>query len=737
MQYDYIPEEYVEKNIDLRDYLHIILKRKQIILSILVVVVLFTIVKTYTTTPLYTASSRVLIERNMGNSKLDSQYYLYDPNFLATNIEIITSSNVAKKVVDNLQLATRYRHYFITDTAAKKSFVSALIEPVVSKVKGAASFLQEEKQSPATTISDDQVENREHFDREIIAGIIRGGLRAIPQKETKIVSISYTDKNPLMAQLVANAVVKAYMDEMQEIKLSSSSHSIQWMSDKARNEREKLEHSERELQKFMRENDLVTVEDKITLLPQKLGKFGSQLSQAETDKKEMQDLLRQIKAAGNNLEKLEKIPTLASNEVLKSIRERIYKANLTIKELSKKYGHKHPKMIKARDELRGLNQEKRYEIDRVLASITNAYELATSKEQSFKELLETTKSDMLHLNEKFMQYSIMKREVDSNRVMYESLQSGIKKISVTDQSQNVNIWVMKQARKPGAPSQPNKQKNILIGIFLGLISGLGCAFLVEFLDNTIKNGQDLEEKFGLTVLGTVAELKEKDESIDTFVRDNMLSPMAESFRLIRTGLLLSSPDRPPRTMLITSMGAKEGKTSTSANIARILAQSGNSVVIVDCDLRRPRLHQVFDMKSDIGLSSYLTGTTSESVVQKVPGEELRIIPSGPIPPAPAELLSSEKMKHFVQHLSDKFDFVLLDSPPVESVTDSLALSQYVDGTIIVVRAGKTTKDMLESGLKKFRDVNTRFLGFVLNGMKHNEGRKYYYYGYNSYYAKDE
>ncbi len=245
----------------------------------------------------------------------------------------------------------------------------------------------------------------------------------------------------------------------------------------------------------------------------------------------------------------------------------------------------------------------------------------------------------------------------------------------------------------------------------------------------------MEEKFGLTVLGSIEKLQGKEQKIESFITLNPLSPVAESYRLIRSGLLLSSAERPPKTMLITSMAAQEGKTTTTANLARILAQGDNRVLIIDCDLRRPRIHEIFGIKNDLGLSSFLSGTTEENVIRSAIGEKVDLIASGPIPPTPAELLSSARMKALIEELTDRYDFILLDSPPVESVTDSLALSQCVDGTIVVVRAGKTNHEMLESGMKKLRDVHTHFLGFVLNGLKEPEmGR--YHYGYSSYYATE-
>jgi len=240
---------------------------------------------------------------------------------------------------------------------------------------------------------------------------------------------------------------------MLDIKLSTSNYSLKWMTQKAGEERDKLERSEKALQAFMRANDLVTVENRLTVLPQKLSEFGSQLSRAETEKKELQDLLKQVRSADDDTEKLEKISLFASDAVLKNIRERLYKASQNIQELSKKYGKKHPVMIRAKDELRILKEERRFEIDRVVSTIANSYELAGSKERNMEDLLQETKTEMLNLNEKFMQYSIMKRDVDSNRILYDTLQTSIKKQGVTEQSQSVNIWVIKKADLPMAPSK--------------------------------------------------------------------------------------------------------------------------------------------------------------------------------------------------------------------------------------------------------------------------------------------
>ena len=391
-------------------------------------------------------------------------------------------------------------------------------------------------------------------------------------------------------------------------------------------------------------------------------------------------------------------------------------------------------MIKAKDEIEVLNNEKRYEINRIIASTRNAYELAASKERNVRELLDETKNEVLNLNEKFIQYSILKRDVDSNRVLYDSLESSIKTESVTEQSQSVNIWVVRKADLPEAPSYPNKKRNVMLALILGLVGGIGMAFLIEYLDNTVKSEADLERRYGISVLGS-------DRSAEEFRGDRNpcattpLSPVSESYRLIRSSLLLSSAEKPPQIILLTSMDPEEGKTSTTANLARVLAQGEKKVLIIDCDLRRPRGHALFNVSNEKGLSSYLTGNCADIPVQAVKGETLSIMPAGPIPPNPAELLGSSKMAQLLKELRDQFDFILLDSPPIQRVADSLALSKAVDGTIIVVHYGKTTFDMLDGGMKKLTDVNAAVLGFVVNSKRRSDSRAYY--GYSSYYASDD
>ncbi len=731
-------KEDLEQEVNIRDYFLILRKRKYIVFTLLVVVFLVKVITTFSTTPVYTSGTEVLIERNRPSSGLENQYYSsYDPDFLETQSAIIKSAKVAKRVVDSLKLTTTYRNYFFEEKKQSPSFladiksgITEFIEKILSPIRGDEQG-DKSQQGPNAALVGEPL-----TDEDIVALMIQGNLSVEPVKNTKIVRIVYSNRSPAIAKLIADAVAKAYIDEILDMKLTTSRYALQWMTTKAQEERKKLEASEMAMQNYMRANDLVTVENKLAISPQRLSEFSSQLSKAQTERKVLEDILKQINAAGTNSFHLENITLLAGNEVLKRQREAIFKARQNISELSKKFGEKHPAMIKANDELHELTNQQQAEINRVVATTKNSYELAKSQEKNLEELLSSTKSDLLNLNEKFIQYSIMKRDVDANRLVYESLTSSIKREGVTEQSQSVNVWVIKNASLPGAPSKPNKRRSLAIGLLLGLMCGVGCAFLVEYLDNTVKSEKDLESRYGLTVLGSVEKLKEKGKHIESYIVQNPLSPLAESYRLIRSGLLLSSAEHPPKTILVTSMGPNEGKTTTTINIARVLSQGNKTVLIIDCDMRRPRVHTVFSMQNEKGLSNYLTGNLHENIIHQVTGEDIFVITSGSIPPNPADLAGSKKLKLLVEKMAENFDFVLLDSPPVQMVTDSLALAQLVDGTVVVVKAGETTYDMTQSGLKKLKDVQCHFLGFVLNGISKSHAAGAYYSGYTTYYAKD-
>ncbi len=715
-----------EEEIHLRDYIQILLKRKNIIITVFVITVVLVLINTLSKTPQYQASTQILIEKSQ-SVDLTNRYGFsrYDPYFLDTQFELIKSKNVLNRVVKNLNLDTTYRNHFFkqksgfSPISSVKGWISSFIKLIIPKKK-------------TTTKTNSQIEDPDIItETDMIASILAGGISVSPVRETNIASIRFRYKNPVIAKMVVNEIAKSYMAELLEIKMQTSNYTLSWMTKKAEEEKHKLQESEQALQVYTRAKDIVTIEDKVAITPQQLTDYSTQLSRARAKRKEKEDIYQQIQNLGKNYDTIEELTAFANNTNLQQLNEKILLNEQKITELSKKFGSKHPAMIKIREDLNHLSLEKNNIIKRFIESTRNEFELAKQTVANVEQLLDETKTQTLNMNEKLIQYNILKREVDTGKILYQALIKQIKERSATDQTHKVDVSIIEKAKTPRVPVSPRKSRNLMLALVLGLFGGIGVAFFVEYLDNTISTTSDIEDRFGMPVLGIIEEVKETDIVITDMLQDKRNSSMLESYRMIKSAIMLSSPDKSPKTILVTSSIQGEGKTSTCINLARTLCMEGKSVLVIDCDLRRPRLHKTVNIKNDSGLSTYLTGNSKENIITSPTNDKLRVIPSGPIPPNPAELLSSERMKKMLNVLSSQVDYILLDSAPILSVTDSYILSTLADATILVVKADSTTYEMVGAAIKKLHSINAHLIGAVLNSKskKKSHGFSGYYAGY--------
>jgi capsular exopolysaccharide synthesis family protein len=695
-----------EREIHLRDYLRTIYKRRYTVYTFFVIVFIVVLIGTLSTTPIYRATTSVLIEKSQASnmSMMYPYYFSYDPAFYETQYQLIRGASVARKVVETLSLEKTYGSYFPDEREAFSH-----LDEAAKKTK--------------------------------LTNMISGDIAVSPIKDSKIVNISYMSESPEFAALIVNSVAKAYISEILEMKMSHTRYALEWMTKKAEEEKTKLEKSERALQKYMKENDIVTLQDKVAITPERLSEFNSQLIQAQTRRKELGSLYRKV--AKGKIADAETIPAVATDPTVASLRGEILKAEQNIEELSKKYGQKHPTMIRAREDLKTLKEKREQQIRRVIQSIKNEFELAKSKEESLRAALSGSKAEALSLNEKFIQYGVLLREVETSRQLYDALIKRIKEQSVTEEIQTVDVWIVEKAGIPGKPVRPKKSLNILLGIIVGLFGGVGLTFFFDYLDNTIKSPDDVENRLGLAVLGMVPLLHAKEGNIEELLIKNPQATFSEHYKNIRTAVLLSSASKPPQNILVTSMGPEEGKTVTSVNLALTIAESDYSVLLIDSDLRKPRVHSVFGLNNAKGLSTYLAGASSSINIIKGPKENLSIIPAGPLPPNPSELLGSHKLHELIRVLKERYNIIIWDSPPLMTVTDSLILSKALDGTVIVTKAGKTTFDIVRRGLKAIRgrraaDSESRILGVIINAIDVKKSDYYYYKQYyRSYYSSKE
>jgi len=438
---------------------------------------------------------------------------------------------------------------------------------------------------------------------------------------------------------------------------------------------------------------------------------------------------------------LDSIPEVLNNELIRQIKSMEVELYKRMSELSKKYGQKHPRMMAIDSELTTLEKRKSQEVNRVINSLKNEYEVARAKENSLKAALVAHKNESLELNKKAIEYGVLRREAESAKHMYELLIKRFKEASLTEDMRTGNIRVVDRAEVPNHPVRPRKRHNLILALIVGLVTGVGLAFFFEYLDNTIKLPEDVKQHLKTPYLGPVPLFtSEKAGNPDDGIHPDLVglhapkSSASESYRGIRTSILFSSAESAPQVLLISSAAPKEGKTITAANLAVVMAQANGKTIILDCDLRRPTMHRLFGISKDMGVSNLLVGggSAKEAIIHtRIPN--LDIIPCGTIPPNPSEILGSARMLTLLNGLRKLYAHILIDSPPSTAVTDAVVLSKSVDGVVMVVRTGYTAREIVKNGMAQFGAVGAHILGAVLNGVD-MRGNGYYYYQY--YYGED-
>lgn len=705
-----------KKDLHLRDYLKVIKKHRRIAWTFFVATLAIVLIATFAVTPQYEATAKIIIAKGESSDLTGPgdryRRSSYNPEFYQTQFQLIKSYAVSRRVVDLLGLAKSSTPVPGMESGKLGAWIKKEVEGV-KKVLGIEGR-GENAVSP----------KRSRADR--IAEMINQGLHVRLVENTRIVHISFMSPNPEFAALVANTVVQAYMEETLDMKMESTRWNLAWMTKKSGAEQQKLNKAEKALQQYMKANDIVTLENGATVTPDKLSELNIQLVRAETKRQELETLNRQVQRVANDPQAAETVSAISSDKALQALREQIVESEKNIMELSGKYGPKHPVMIKALGDLRVLKEKRNQEIARIVQSIHNQYELALSNERDLRAALGHTKAQALRLNEKLVQYNALKRDVDTNRQLYDALMLKIKEQSITQEAKPIQLWVMEKAAVPIIPARPMKGLNLLLGLILGSLGGIGLVFFVEYLDNTIKEPEQAEEILGAPVLGVVSLCKEKDRRMEEVVMEQPQSAFAESYSALRTALLFCSAERAPKKILISSAAPREGKTTTSVNLALSLAKSGKRVVLIDGDLRKPSLHKIFKMSNERGLSSFLAGAPGNDILKSGSLPNLSLVTSGPIPPNPSELLSSNRMKALIEDFCKEFDMVICDSPPLLSVSDCKMLCGAFDGTVLVARAHQTTYDIASRALKALRDVKTRVFGVVINGLDLKKGGYYHY-----------
>jgi polysaccharide biosynthesis transport protein len=441
----------------------------------------------------------------------------------------------------------------------------------------------------------------------------------------------------------------------------------------------------------------------------------------------------------------------AGSGLLDKLREQQANLKIQVAELSTQFGPAYPKVTQLDSQLKEIDRQLQTETSKAVDHLKGQYQAALQRETMLRGSFDKQKQEANKLNESAIEYSILKRDLDSNRTLYEGLLEKLKEAGVTAGLRSNNFRIIDAARVPTAPSEPNIPRNLSFALVLGVISGVGLAFLLENMDNTVRTPEQAQSISGLPSLGMIPlgsksgnhgptgkrlALTASKEVVETVTQIRPQSQMAESYRALRTSLLLSNLGAPPKVIMVTSARPQEGKTTTSINTAIVLAQKGVRVLLIDADLRRPSVHKTLGMGPRSGLSNVLTGsaTVQQTITLSPILSNLYILPAGTPPPNPAELLASANMKELIDELRGQYDHIVIDTPPTLSVTDAVVLSPRADATILVIRSGQTTKQALRRSRDILMQVNAHVAGVLLNAVDLTSPDYYYYYEYQGKYG---
>ena len=712
------PEWEEDDGPDLREYLRVVLDYKWAILGFAGVVTLLTALFVSGLAPVYQATATVLIESQEENVvSIEEVYGIPGANdqYFETQNRILQSRHLAEKVIDRLRIAEH------------PEYDPALREPGLLQSLLASLPLR----PPPPPAKPQDLRNG-------LVGQFRANLEVAPIRGSQLINIRFESTDPALTAAVSNTLAEVYIDSDLEGRLAMTDRATGSLTQQLTELKQNLEQSEQALQAFRDQEKLIDVEGVGSLTAQELNKLTGQLVDMRRDRTTAETAYRQIMALqGRPAAAYETIPAVLRDAGLQGVKGARSAAERKVAELKKRYGPKHPKMIAAIAELGAAEENVAKQILNVVEALKKDYEVLLAKEAHLNRAMSQTRRDMNEINRRAGQLLALERDVEANRGIYETFLSRYKETSAVSDIQPAHARVVDPAVVPSEPAKPNKLWMILSAFILGLLLAMLCAILIEALDNTLENARAVEDKLRLPALGILPRLKVKarDPGALRYYSDNSQTPFAENIRTLRSALLLSDIDQKQKVVLVTSAIAGEGKSMTAVSLALSLGQTGQAVLLVDCDLRRPGIGRVFGLPGKAaGLTHFMLGTHGlPQVIHKLPEEGISIIPAGAAPPNPLELLGSARLGKSLDALRQKFDHIVIDSAPCVQVSDAVVLCQRVNQVIYVVKADATTAELAEDGIKRLRKANAPLLGVVLNQVappKKSDRYSYYsYYGY--------
>jgi succinoglycan biosynthesis transport protein ExoP len=720
----------LEEGIQFHEIWELIKKRRMIVYYFAGFVFLAALIRVQLQTPLFMASGTLLIEKE-GRSQMNllNQYAAYDNDwtneYLNTQIRVLTSRSLAKKVIGELE---RLPGQVGTKPAPKLGALQKLLgsdqrdtDPDAQQVGSASGFL--------------------------------GGLSVESIPDTRLLEVTFISPDPKAAAHSVNTLFDKFIEFNLEMKAEATQQAAEFLTGQIEDMRRNLAQKEQELQEYGKRKELYYIRGEDSTVVQKLSDLNGAYTAAQIERINKESIYRELKG-----KPFDNYPDVRVNSLIQGLKQEFSARESEIKKKSQIFQDSYPEMQRLRSQQEGL--QKRIESETVdiarkaLNQAEAEYQAALKKENSLMEMLNLQKGSVVSSNANAIYYNSLKIEVENMRSLLDFLTRKQKESMLSSRLEGLNtsnIKIVDRAEIPNRPFSPNKQRTLLLALMLGLGGGIFLIFALNYLDNTVKSPEEVEKLLRLPALGFVPAVGAKasksyynhyysdhkkqmsEQKIKTIELINLKEPestFAEHYRNIRTSLLLSTPDQPPRVFVVTSALPQEGKTVTAVNLAIAFTQLGKKVLVLDSDLRRPRVHKIFRIKNTTGITSYLVGRSRiEDIIYRYPGEpNLHVLPSGPIPPNPVELIISKGMKDMMDGLRKHYDFIFIDAPPLMGIQDSILLGEHADGLLLVAWGGKTPRKVIEKAKAEIEKFNIRLFGVILN--KVNMRR--FSYAYSSY-----
>jgi exopolysaccharide transport family protein len=708
---------------DARRYLAMLHKRRGIVLTCLGVSLALAVLHNYTTRPVYQATTQILIDRDTPNVLPNKE--LVDlvqggSDYYQTQYQLLRSRTLAERTVERLKLRTH---------------PELATGPMMNPWERVRGFFGR----PASAVADPS-----GISLSPAAAAFRSRVDVEPLPGSRLVNLRFRAYDPQVAADAVNTLAQLYIEQSLELRFTTSTEATGWLSERLGEQQAKVDVAEKALQEYREREGLVNQEERQGLVEQKLEMLNGAVLDARADRIAKESLYSQIGSQGPG--QIDSFPLVLASEPVQALKAEMALLQRDEARLADTLGDRHPDMVRLRAQIRSTEEKIRSEMRNVARAAESEYRTALAKEARLAANLEAVKGEAQDTNRKSIEHGALKRDVETNRQLYQDLLTKTKQTGLETELKTTNIRVVEKAETPRGPVSPRKARNLQVALALGLLVGIGLALGFEHLDNTFKTPEDVKANLSVPFLGMVPDVALKTAGAAargpsaTQVIKSPNSAVGDAYRVLRTNLIFTSAETTGRVIVVTSASPSEGKTTTLANLAAALAQNGAKVLAVDADLRRPTLNQHFGLQKTPGLSDMIVGKAAASqAIQTTRIDGLQLLACGYQPPNPAELLGSPMMKQILDAIRAHYDWVLIDSPPLLAMADAPVLCSLVEGVVLVLAAEVATKPAVMRAIEQVQGVGGKVLGVVLNKVNLERNSYYYsqYYGeyYRNYYAE--